>query len=66
MAFGLLDAFMHAEENGKGVLSFGELLFMADAKKKKGCKCQENELSDEDIKRVLELGKKCRDAGRKQ
>ncbi len=56
---GLLEAFGLAEEVGAQALVFEELLFMADARKRKGCKMQARRLTAEEIQRALELGRKC-------
>jgi hypothetical protein len=56
---GLLEAFGLAEEIGVQALTFDELLFVADARKRKGCKMIKRMLTAEDIQRVLELGRKC-------
>jgi hypothetical protein len=56
---GLLEAFGLAEEVGTRALTFDELLFMADARKRKGCRLIGRLLKAEEIQRVLELGRKC-------
>jgi hypothetical protein len=56
---GLLEAFGLAEEVGSRALTFDDLLFMADARKRKGCKTVQRQLKAEEIQRVLELGRKC-------
>lgn len=56
---GLLEAFGLAEEIGARALTFEEVLFMADARKRKGCRLSERKLSQDEIRRVLELGRKC-------
>jgi hypothetical protein len=58
-ALGLLEALGLAEEVGAQALSFEEVLWMAEARKKKGCKLVANQLTQEDIKRAIELGRKC-------
>jgi len=59
-AMGLLDAFELAEEVGARALTFDEVLFMAEAKKRKGCVLQTGTLTQDEIQRVLVLGRKCR------
>ena len=54
-----LEAFDLAEEVGAKALTIDEVLFMADARKRKGCKLQASQLTDEEIRQVIELGRKC-------
>lgn len=56
---GLLEAFGLAEEVGTKALTFEELLFVADARKRKGCKMVDRKLTAEEIQRVLDLGRRC-------
>lgn len=58
-ALGLLEAFGLAEEYGARALTFDEVLWMAEARKRKGCKLVERQLTAEDIQRVIELGRQC-------
>jgi hypothetical protein len=59
-AIGLLEAFGLAEEVGAQALTFDEVLWMAEAKKRKGCALVETQLTPEDVARAMELGRKCR------
>lgn len=59
-AVGLLEAFGLAEEVGARVLTFEELLFMADARKRKGCMLETRRLTADEVQRVIVLGRKCR------
>jgi hypothetical protein len=54
-----LEAFGLAEEVGAAALTVDEVLFMADARKRKGCKLMASKLTDEEIRQVIELGRKC-------
>lgn len=56
---GLLEAFGLAEEVGAQALTFDEVLWMAEARKRKGCRLQARRLMPEDVQRVIELGRKC-------
>jgi hypothetical protein len=56
---GLLEAFGLAEEFGSKVLTFDELLFMADARKRKGCRLEARRMTADEIQRVLALGRQC-------
>ena len=56
---GLLESFELAERVGARALTFEEVLFMANAKKRKGCVLQASKLTPDEIRRVLELGRKC-------
>lgn len=58
MAVGLLEAFGLAEEYGREVLTTDEILFIADARKRKGCRSIRSTLLAEERTRVVELGKK--------
>jgi len=60
MPVGMLEAFALCDEVGAKVLSFDEVLFMADAKKRKGCKTLKSRLTVEERKRVLMIGEKCK------
>ncbi len=59
-AMGMLEAFGLAEEVGVKALSFDEILFMADARKRKGCKMTPRQLTTEEVQRVIDLGRKCK------
>lgn len=56
---GLLEAFGLAEEVGSRALSLDDVLFLADARKRKGCRLRERQLSQAEIERVLKLGRVC-------
>jgi len=58
MAVGMLEAFGLAEEYGREVLTTDEILFIADARKRKGCRSIRSTLLREERDRVIELGKK--------
>jgi hypothetical protein len=63
MAVGLLEAFGLIEQYGKsahddGIVTTGDLLFCADAKKRRGCRSVQSKLSGEEIDRVILIGKK--------
>jgi len=60
-AVGLLEAFQLAEEVGARALTFDEVLWMADAKKRKGCALQPRQLTRPEIERAMQLGRKCLD-----
>ena len=57
---GLLEAFELSESYGDKALTIDELLFMADCRKKKGCKLHRGMLANEDKRLVMELGLKCK------
>lgn len=57
---GMNEAFELAEEVGDKALSVDELLFMADARKRKGCKLIKNRLSHNERIKVINLGAKCK------
>jgi len=59
-AVGMLEAFELAEEVGDKALSMDELLFMADARKRKGCRMITSTLTADDRRRVMNLGLKCK------
>ena len=61
MAVGLLEAFGLIEQYGKEVLTIEELLFVAEAKKRKGCKSVSSTLVASERKRVIELGKRIKE-----
>jgi hypothetical protein len=58
MAVGLMEAFYLFDRYGKDVLETEEILFMAAAKKKKGCRMIRSTLTDEDIQGVIKIGLK--------
>ena len=58
MAVGLLEAFGLIEEYGRKVLTVDEILFAADARKRKGCRTIRSTLLDDERKRVLEMGRR--------
>lgn len=59
-AVGILDALHYAERFGSYALTVEERQFMKEAKKKKGCPYVRQQLTVEEILRVMELGEKCR------
>jgi len=60
MAVGMLESFKLAEEVGDKALGIDELLFMADARKRRGCTLIKGSLTREDRRRIMELGLKCK------
>jgi len=60
-AVGMLEAFELSEAFGDKALTVDELLFMAEARRKKGCKTVRTLLTAEDRRRVLKLGMKCKE-----
>jgi hypothetical protein len=60
-AVGMLEAFELAEEVGDKAFSMDELLFMADARKRKGCKMIKSTLTADERRRVMNLGLKCKE-----
>jgi hypothetical protein len=61
MAVGLLESFGLVENFGKeaidnGVISVDDVIFVAGAKKKKGCRSISSRLTVEDSNRVMEIG----------
>ena len=60
MAVGLLESFELYEEYGKSVLSLEEMLFMAEIVKKRGCRCTNSKLTEEEVRHVMSLGRKCK------
>ncbi len=62
---GVIEAFGHAEENGH-VLTFAEKLFLADARQRKGCRMQQGSLTEDEIKKIIEIGRRCEAAGGKK
>jgi len=59
MGMALLDAFGLAEEIGARALSPDDVFWLAEARKRKGCKLMQNQLTREEMDRVLELGRRC-------
>lgn len=62
MAVGLLESFHLVEEYGKAamdnnILSIDDLIFVANAKKRKGCRSIPSQLRAEERQRVMEIGK---------
>lgn len=57
---GVLEALGYAEFCGKWALTKEENAFMKMAAKKKGCLLKREELTNEEIYRVMKLGEKCR------
>ena len=57
---GLLEALAFAQKHGAKVLSSEERAFIAEARKKKGCPMVRSRLTADDIRRVMELGERCR------
>jgi len=60
MAVGMLEAFELAEAVGDKALSIDELLFMADARRRSGCRSIRSTLSSDDRRQVMALGMKCK------
>lgn len=58
MAVGLLESFSLIEEHGKEVLTIDELLFAADARRRKGCRSITSTLVKSDIEKVMEFGRR--------
>jgi|GEM_PF-3400910 len=58
---GMLEAFDLAEQFGDKALTVDDLLFMADARKKKGCQTVRSMLTPDDRRRVMKLGMKCKE-----
>ena len=58
MAVGLLESFALVEEYGSQVLTAEEILFVAGARKRKGCRTIASKLLAEERLRVMELGRK--------
>jgi hypothetical protein len=56
---GMLEAFGLAEQIGDKALTVEELLFIADARQRKGCRSFQSQLTAEERKRVMQLGRKC-------
>ncbi len=61
VAVGMIEAFELAETVGDKALTMDELLFMADCRKKKGCRTVKSMLSADDRRRVMRLGLKCKE-----
>ena len=61
MAIGLLESFGLAEEYGDNLLTTEEKKFMKDTYQRKGCKLQSSKLKHEEIKRIIEIGKRCKE-----
>lgn len=57
---GLLEAFGLAEEHGARCLTTDEVFWLADARRRKGCRNIKGTLTAEDRRRVIELGGRCR------
>ena len=63
MAVGLLESFGLIEQYGRdahkaGIVSTEELLFAAEAKKRKGCRSVKSTLISEERMKVIEIGKR--------
>jgi len=56
----MLEAFELAEAVGDKALTIDELLFVADARKRKGCRTLKSALSADERRRVMNLGLKCK------
>ncbi|MBN2258114.1 MAG: hypothetical protein JW704_09845 [Anaerolineaceae bacterium] len=56
MAVGLIEAFWLFEQFGRPALDDDDILFMAMAKRKKGCRMIPNTLTKQEAARVLEIG----------
>ena len=60
MGVGLLQAFELSEAVGDKILTADELLFMADARKRQGCRTVRSMLTADDRRQVMKLGLKCK------
>ena len=60
MGVGLLEAFELSELVGDKALTVDELLFVSDARKRKGCKNSRSTLTRDDRRQVVALGIKCK------
>lgn len=58
MAVGLMEAFYLFERYAKKALTVDEILFMASAKKKRGCRMLKSELTTGDVKEIIRIGLK--------
>jgi hypothetical protein len=63
MVVGLLEAFELIEQHGRDahkadIVSTDEILFVSDAKKRKGCRSVKSTLSSEERMNVIEIGKR--------
>jgi len=56
----MLEAFELAESVGDKALTVDELLFMADARKRKGCRMMRTQLTADERRQVMNLGVKCK------
>jgi hypothetical protein len=57
---GLLEAFGLAEQYGAKCLTTDEILWLASARRRKGCRTVRSTLTAEDRRRVVELGARCK------
>lgn len=57
----MLEAFELSSSIGDKALTTDELLFMADARKRKGCKAVETTLTVDERRTVIRLGMKCKE-----
>jgi hypothetical protein len=62
MAVGLLEAFALIEEYGRDILTVDEILFAAEAKRRKGCHSIKSTLVAAERNKVIELGKRIKEA----
>ena len=58
MAVGMLEAFCLIEQYGRMVLTVEEMLFAADARKRKGCRSITSTLLQEEREKVMEMGRR--------
>jgi len=57
---GMLEAFELSSEVGDQALTVDELMFMAAARKRKGCATVRSTLTADDRREVIRLGMKCK------
>ena len=57
---GLLEAFSLAEQYGVRCLTAEEILWLAGARRRKGCATVRSRLTTEEKRRVIELGVRCK------
>ena len=67
MAVGLMEAFYLFERHGRMALTDEEILFMASARRNRGCRMIPSKLTNEEIRDVIKIGikiKKWKDGNR--
>ena len=60
MPIGLIEAFALAQEFGARCLDTDEILWLAGARRRRGCRSVKDRLTVEDRQRVIELGARCK------